>query len=43
MMTASGPCGYLYVGVINDLLRRIDEHRHGQITGYTAEHGVHGM
>jgi predicted GIY-YIG superfamily endonuclease len=42
-MTASGPCGYLYVGVTNDLIRRIDEHKHGQIAGYTAEHCINQL
>ena len=42
-MTASSPCGYLYVGLTNDLLRRIDEHKHRQIPGYTAEHGIHQL
>lgn len=39
-ITASGPYGYLYVGVTNDLIRRIDEHKHGQISGYTAEYCI---
>ena len=39
-MTASGPCGYLYTGMTNDLVRRIDEHRSGLFDSYTAEHGI---
>jgi putative endonuclease len=39
-ITASGPCGYLYTGMTNDLARRIDEHRSGLFDSYTAEHGI---
>lgn len=30
----SGPCGYLYVGVTNDLVRRIEQHRAGTFEGH---------
>jgi putative endonuclease len=37
---ADGPCGWLYVGMTNDLVRRIDEHRRGHFDGYTRERGI---
>jgi len=37
-MMASRPFGVLYVGVTNDLARRVYEHREGLIKGFTLEH-----
>ncbi|MGE0745222.1 MAG: GIY-YIG nuclease family protein [Rhodospirillales bacterium] len=34
------PDGTLYVGVTNDLLRRVWEHREGLFDGFTKRHGL---
>ncbi|MGA0602712.1 GIY-YIG nuclease family protein [Caulobacter sp. KR2-114] len=38
-MLASRPFGVLYVGVTNDLPRRVFEHQQGVLAGFSREHG----
>ena len=40
-MLASGRNGTLYVGVTNDLARRVWEHKTDLVEGFTKKHGVH--
>ena len=35
--------GTIYIGVTNDLVRRVFEHRSDLIPGFTSEHGVHKL
>lgn len=37
---ASGRAGTLYVGMTNDIRRRVWEHREGVVDGFTKVHGV---
>ncbi len=37
---ASAPNGILYVGVTNDLVRRVYEHRNGLIPGFTKRYSI---
>jgi putative endonuclease len=40
---ASGLGGTLYVGVTNNLLKRVFEHRDGRGSEFTAKYGVHQL
>ena len=35
----TSPSGTLYVGMANDLIRRIAEHKEGKIEGFTKKYG----
>src|SRR6266478_6590848 len=37
---ASRPGGTLYVGMTNDLVRRVFQHRNGMVPGFTKRYGV---
>ena len=40
---ASRPGGTIYVGVTNDLVRRVYEHRNGFVPGFTSRYKVHQL
>ncbi len=42
-MLASRRNGTLYIGVTNDLVRRVWEHKEGVVDGFTKSYGVHRL
>jgi putative endonuclease len=40
---ASRPGGALYVGVTNDLIRRVHQHRHEAVKGHTERYNIHRL
>ena len=38
---ASKPHGTLYIGVTNDLIRTVVQHRNDELEGFTKKYGVH--
>jgi putative endonuclease len=40
---ASKPRGTLYIGITNNLARRVWEHKHGLVEGFTKKYGVHRL
>lgn len=40
---ASGRNGTLYIGVTSDLKRRVWEHKHDLVKGFSKEYGVHDL
>jgi putative endonuclease len=39
----SRPRGTLYIGVTNDLVRRVYEHKIAKVPGFTSRYGVHRL
>jgi putative endonuclease len=40
---ASRPGGALYVGVTNDLVRRVAQHKQGLVQGHTKRYGINKL
>jgi putative endonuclease len=37
------PGGTLYVGITNDIMRRVEEHRNGLVKGFTEKYKLHTL
>ena len=42
-MMTSDYYGTLYIGVSNNLLRRVQEHKEGKVKGFTQKHKIHKL
>ncbi|MEV8518309.1 GIY-YIG nuclease family protein [Dyella marensis] len=42
-MLSSGHNGILYIGVTSDLLKRVWQHKHGVIDGFSKQYDVHDL
>jgi len=42
-MMANEPNGTLYIGVTSDLETRVNQHRSGELGGFTKRHGLHRL
>ncbi len=40
---ASKPNGTLYIGVTNNLARRVWQHKQGRVEGFTKRYGIHRL
>jgi putative endonuclease len=40
---ASKRNGTLYIGVTNNLLKRVDEHKNNLVPGFTSKYGIHNL